>query len=56
MTTTTINAGESIEFTDELDSEIYKSIKKDIAKIMAYVDGTSESFVINADGYEMFIN
>lgn len=56
LTTTTIYAGESIEFTDELNSETYKSIKKDITKITAYIDGTSESFIIKADGYEMFIN
>lgn len=56
LTTTTINANESIEFTDELDIETYNNIKKDIAKITAYIDGTSESFVINPDGYEIFIN
>ncbi|MHB1151712.1 MAG: BsuPI-related putative proteinase inhibitor [Eubacteriales bacterium] len=56
LTTTTINAGKSIEFTDELDNETYKNIIKNIAEIRAYIDGTSESFVINADGYEMFIN
>ncbi len=55
LTMTTINAGESIEFTDVLDSGTYNNIKKDIAEITAYIDGTSESFVINSTGYEIFV-
>ncbi len=54
LTVTVINTGETVEFTDELSEETYLTIKKEIAVITAYIDGTSDDFTIDPDGYRIY--
>jgi hypothetical protein len=51
LSTTTINAGDRVTFTEELDSAVYGAIRDRITLIKGYIVGTSDKFIINPDGY-----
>ncbi len=51
LSTTTINAGDRVTFTEELDSAVYGAIRDRISLIKGYIIGTSEYFSINPEGY-----
>lgn len=51
LTSTSIGAGENVEFTAELDSAAYEPIKEKAAFVKAYIVGSSDDFTIAADGY-----
>lgn len=48
-----IEAGKSIEYSEIIDGDKYKAIKDKITYLKAYVLGSSDSFTINTDGYEL---
>jgi len=48
-----IGAGKSIKYQANLSGDQYRSIKDKIAYLKAYITGSSHSFTINADGYEI---
>lgn len=51
LSTTTIQAGERVVFTEELEEAVYSPIRDKISLIKGYIVGSSESFSINPDGY-----
>ncbi len=53
MTSSKIEAGKSIEYTGSLDGDQYKANKDKIAYLKAYLIGSSDSFSIKGDGYEL---
>jgi hypothetical protein len=55
LTTTVIDAEKTVEFTELLDGDAYNSIKDRIKYMTAYIVGTSESFGVNTEGYEVEI-
>jgi hypothetical protein len=52
LTSTEIEAGESVEFEAFLVSEQYGTLKDKLASMRAYIVGTSEDFYIDPEGYE----
>ena len=52
LTETTINAGKSVEFSVDVEEELFKEIKGKIAYMKAYITGESDEFQIDGDGYE----
>lgn len=54
-TTTVIEAGKSIEFTETLSGDQHKAIKDKIAYLRAYLIGSFDSFAIDSEGYEIKI-
>lgn len=54
LTTTKIEAGKTVEFSDTLSSDDYKALKGKISYLKAYITGKA-SF-IKAEGYELKIN
>ncbi|MHB8061478.1 MAG: S-layer homology domain-containing protein [Ruminiclostridium sp.] len=55
LTSTSIETGKTIEYSDILDGDQYKAIKDKIVYLKAYIIGSSDSFVINTNGYELKI-
>ncbi len=53
LTETTIEPGESVEFSDTLDGDTYKAIKDKIAYLTAFIAGSSDSIEIDSEGYEL---
>ncbi len=53
LTTTTIGAGETAEFTEELSGDFYNGIKDRVAYMTAYITGDSSAFNVNPEGYEV---
>ena len=53
LTSSSIEAGKSIEYSAILDGDQYKDIKDKIVYLNAYVIGSSDSFSINTEGYEI---
>jgi hypothetical protein len=51
LTTTKIEAGKSMEFSDTLSGDAYQAIKDKIVFLKAYITGKAE--FINANGYEI---
>jgi len=51
LTSSSIEAGKSIEYSAILNGDQYKAIKDKIVYLKAYVVGSSDSFDINTDGY-----
>ncbi|WP_027622237.1 BsuPI-related putative proteinase inhibitor [Acetivibrio clariflavus] len=49
---TVIEAGKSVEFTEELDMASFKDIVNKAKYLQGFITGTSEDFKINKDGYE----
>lgn len=56
LTSSTIEAGKSIEYSAIIDGDQYKAIKDKIIYMKAYVLGSSDSFDINNSGYELVLN
>lgn len=52
LTTTVIEAGATLEFTELLEGEAYDGIKDEVKYMTAYIVGTSEAFSVNQEGYE----
>jgi hypothetical protein len=50
-----IKAGESIEFSDDLDMENFKDIISKAKYLQGFITGTSSDFKINSKGYEIEI-
>ncbi len=55
LTTTVIEEGETLEFSDSLEGAVYSEIKDSIKYMTAYIAGRSQDFEINAEGYELRI-
>ncbi|MDF2987480.1 MAG: putative S-layer protein [Eubacterium sp.] len=55
LTTTTIEAGKTLEFSDTLSGDAYKDIKDKVVYFKAYITGKADAFVINPEGYEVKI-
>lgn len=53
LTTTTIEAGKTMEFSDTLSGETYKGLKDKITYVKAYITGTAD--FIKVEGYELKI-
>lgn len=53
LTSSVIEAGKSIDFSETLNGDQFEAIKDRIVYLKAYVIGSSDSFVINTDGYEV---
>lgn len=51
VTTTTIEAGERVEFSAKIESDAYDPIRDKASIVKAFIVGTSEEFQINSDGY-----
>jgi len=52
LTSTEIEAGESVVFEAFLDAEPYAALKGKVASMRAYIAGSSEDFFVNPGGYE----
>ena len=52
LTSTKIEAGNTVDFSAILSGDEFKEIKDKIAYMKAYIVGNSDSFEINKDGYE----
>ncbi len=52
LTSTKIEAGKTVDFSETLSGDEFKAIKDKIAYMKAYIIGSSDSFEINEDGYE----
>ncbi|NLA85742.1 MAG: hypothetical protein GX847_00340, partial [Clostridiales bacterium] len=50
LTTTVLEPGETIEFSDTIDSTAYPALGTALT-MTAYIVGTSEDFTINENGY-----
>ncbi|RXE58120.1 BsuPI-related putative proteinase inhibitor [Acetivibrio mesophilus] len=55
QTETVIDAGKTVEFTEELDVESFEDVIKKAVYLKAYVVGTCEDCDIEKDGYEIEI-
>jgi len=55
VTQSTLEPGKSIIYTEKLDGEKYKEIKDKIAYLKAYVIGSSDTFNINSEGYQISV-
>lgn len=53
LTSSNIEAGKSIEYSAIIDTDQYKVIKDKIVYLKAFVIGSSDSFYINNNGYEL---
>lgn len=53
LTSTTIEPGKTLEFSDTLSGETYADIRDKIIYLKAYITGTSDDFKIYNDGYEI---
>jgi hypothetical protein len=51
VTTTTIPAGQGLQFTDFIGAEDYAAIKSGAYAARAFITGSSEEFAVNPDGY-----
>ncbi|MGE4485622.1 MAG: BsuPI-related putative proteinase inhibitor [Oscillospiraceae bacterium] len=51
ITTTEIDPGDDIVFSDVLNASAYSAIRDEAAYVKAYIVGTSPDFTVNADGY-----
>ena len=56
LTTTVIESGEALEFTDVLDSAAYQPLKDSAVLMKASITGTSKDFIIHYGGYEAAIS
>jgi len=52
LTGTIAGPGETIEFNEEVEADIYGDALEKAVFMRAYITGTSEDFTVNADGYE----
>lgn len=52
LTSTKIEAGKTLEFSESLSGDQFDAIKDKIAYLKAFIIGSSDSFDINEDGYE----
>ena len=55
LTNTVIEAGKSIEFSDELDMEGFKDVISKAKYLQGFIAGSSGDFKINSEGYKMEI-
>jgi len=55
LTNTVVEAGESIEFSEELDMKSFEDIVNKAKYLQGFIAGTSDDFEINSDGYEVKI-
>ncbi len=53
LTSTTIEPGKALEFSDTLSGEAYTAIKDKIVYLKAYITGKSDTFEIDNNGYEI---
>lgn len=51
MTSTTIEPGQSIIYTEKLDKDAWAAVKDSTVSFKAYLTGSSDDFTINTDGY-----
>lgn len=51
LTTTKIEAGKTVKFSDTLSGDAYKAVKDKVVYLKAYITGSSDNFAINPDGY-----
>ena len=56
LATTVIEPGETVEYTDVLDSAAYQPLKDSAVLMKATITGTSEDFIIHYDGYKAAIS
>ncbi len=56
LTSTTIEAGKTVEFDELLEQSVYNRIKDRVKYMKAYVIGKSDDFGINTDGYQIEVN
>ncbi len=52
LTETVIEPGKTVEFSDEVQNDLYDGILEKAVNLKAYIIGTTNDFTINADGYE----
>lgn len=55
LTSSTILAGETLEYEEFLEEEIYREIKDKAIYLKAYLVGSSDSFTVNPKGYELLL-
>ncbi len=53
LTSTRIEPGKSLEFSDTLSGDVYAAIKDKVVYLKAYLIGSSDSFSIDDNGYEI---
>ncbi|HEY5585598.1 MAG TPA: S-layer homology domain-containing protein [Ruminiclostridium sp.] len=53
LTSSVIEAGKSVDYSETLNGDEFNAIKDKAVYLKAYVVGSSDSFIINADGYEV---
>lgn len=53
LTSSTIETGKTLDFSETLSGDDFKAIKDKIVYLKAYIIGSSDSFDINEDGYEI---
>lgn len=56
LTSTTIEAGKTVEFKELLEPAVYNGIKDRVKYMKAYIIGNSDDFGINPDGYLIEVN
>lgn len=53
LTTSTIEAGKSLEYVEMLDQKVYKEIENKAVYLKGFLIGSSDSFAINPEGYQI---
>lgn len=53
LTSSSIETGKTLEYSASLNGDQYKAIKDKMVYLKAYLIGSSDSFVINTNGYEL---